>query len=219
VKKSLFQKTFTHLILIVILGLIAYSNTFHVPFHFDDKPVIDKNPIIKDLQYFTEPSKAKEFKGRFEYNTFKRRYIGYLTFALDYRIHGLDNTGYHIVNIFIHICTALLVYLFITITFETPRLRTSGLRDYSRQIAFFTALVFACHPVQTQAVTYIWQRVSSLSTMLYVLSLVAYVKWRLNQYNSTVLEPAGFFNLTSYQSSTGLPVGECWWVNAARSAA
>jgi tetratricopeptide (TPR) repeat protein len=197
VKKSLFHKTFTHLILIVILGLIAYSNTFHVPFHFDDKPFVVKNPIIKDLRFFAEPSKAKDFKGRFEYNVYKRRYIGYLTFALNYKIHGLNVPGYHIINVFIHVCTALLVYLLVHLTFQTPFLLTSKLRDYSQQIALFAALLFAGHPLQTQAVTYIWQRVSSLSTLFYVLSLVAYVKWRLKWYDKPVSEPPGFFNMKS----------------------
>jgi hypothetical protein len=74
---------------------------------------------------------------------------------------------------------------------------TSKLRGYSQLIALFTALLFACHPLQTQAVTYIWQRVSSLSTMLYVLSLAAYVKWRLKQYNKPVSVPSGIFNIKS----------------------
>jgi hypothetical protein len=156
-KKSLFQKTFTHLILIVILGLIAYSNTFHVPFYFDDKSVIVENPIIKDFQYFTSPLKSKVFTEHFGNYRFRSRYIGYLTFALNYSIHGLDTIGFHIVNLVIHVCTALLVYLLVHLTFQTPFLLTSELRTYSRQIALFTALLFACHPLQTQAVTYIWQ--------------------------------------------------------------
>jgi tetratricopeptide (TPR) repeat protein len=197
VKKSLFQQTLVHLILIALLGLIVYSNTFHVPFHFDDKYVIVKNPIIKDLQYFTEPSKAKVFKGHFEYNALKRRYIGYLTFALNHRLHGLDTTGYHILNLFIHVCTSLLVYLLVHLTFKTPFLLTSKLRGYSQQIALFTALLFVCHPLQTQAVTYIWQRVASLAAMFYLLSLVAYVKWRLSGYQLTATQSNNLFRVRS----------------------
>jgi tetratricopeptide (TPR) repeat protein len=195
--KPLFQKTFTHLVLIILLSLIAYSNTFHVPFHFDDKPVIVENPIIKDFQYFTSPSKAKVFTEHFRYDTLRRRYIGYLTFALNYSIHGLDTTGYHIVNLVIHICTAMLVYLLVHFTFQTPLLLSSKLRDYSQLIALFSALLFACHPIQTQAVTFIWQRVSSLSTMLYLLSLVAYIKWKLTRHNNTVSEPHRFISIKS----------------------
>jgi tetratricopeptide (TPR) repeat protein len=163
------------------LSLIAYSNTFDSSFHFDDEHYIVKNPVIKDLRNFTQPSSSIDFKGKFGYKTFTRRYIGYLTFALNYRLHGLNVAGYHIVNIFVHICTALLLYFFIMLTFKTPSLSNSAFKDYERHIALFTALLFACHPLQTQAVTYIWQRVTSLCTMFYLLSLVAYIKWRLSQ--------------------------------------
>jgi Tfp pilus assembly protein PilF len=179
VKKSLFQKTFAHLILIAILGLIAYSNTFHVPFHFDDMSVIVENPLIKDLKYFIQPSLAKAFKEHFGYHTFRSRYVGYLTFALNYKFHGLDVIGYHVVNLLIHISNALLVYLLVKLTFMTPFLKSSNFSEHSGSIAFFTAILFVCHPIQTEAVTYIWQRVASLATMFYLLSLLLYIQWRL----------------------------------------
>jgi hypothetical protein len=94
-------------------------------------------------------------------------------------MHGLDVTGYHVINLFIHINAAVLVYLFMLFSFRTPFLSDSSLGDYSRHIAIVTALLFAVHPIQTQAVTYIWQRVASLATMFYMLSLVMYIKWRL----------------------------------------
>jgi hypothetical protein len=178
------HKPLIHVLLIIMLSLIAYSNTIHVPFHFDDKNVIVENPIIKNLQFFTEPSKAKDFKGRFEYKIYKRRYIGYLTFALNYKIHGLNVPGYHIVNLLIHISNTLLIYLLVVLGFKTPLLKNSPIKDYSKHTAVVTALLFACHPLQTQAVTYIWQRVTSLATLLYIVSLVTYVKWRIINQNT-----------------------------------
>ena len=49
----------------------------------------------------------------------------------------------------------------------------------SRLIAFFSALFFVVHPIQTQAVTYIVQRFTSLSALFYLLSVVMYIKGRL----------------------------------------
>jgi tetratricopeptide (TPR) repeat protein len=178
-------------------GIIAYSNTLHIPFHFDDIGVIVDNPLIKDLQYFVEPSKASDFKGTFGYHTFKTRYIVYLTFALNYKVHGLNTEGFHITNLLIHISTALFLYLLVILTFETPFLRESRIRYYSPYIAVFSSLLFACHPIQTEAVTYIWQRVASLATMLYVLSLVSYSKWRLSVNKSPVSGPYRFSALKS----------------------
>ncbi|MBI4709845.1 MAG: hypothetical protein HY759_01860, partial [Nitrospirae bacterium] len=115
-KKPSAKNQLIHIILIFILGILAYSNTFNVPFHFDDASNIVENPIIKDLQYFSEPSNAKAFP---MYNTFKNRFIGFLTFALNYRLHGFDVTGYHAVNLAIHIINALLVYWLVLLTLRT----------------------------------------------------------------------------------------------------
>jgi tetratricopeptide (TPR) repeat protein len=155
-----------------------------VPFQYDDKPVIVNNPIVKDLNYFIEPSKASDFKGHFEYKKFRNRYIGYLTFALNYKFHGLDVTGYHIVNLLIHIINSLIVYFFLFLTFQTPYMRKSRVRDYAGYISFFSALLFAVHPIQTEAVTYIWQRVTALTAMFYLLSLTAYIKARIGSHKT-----------------------------------
>ena len=99
--------------------------------------------------------------------------------ALNSRIHKLDVTGYHVVNIFIHIINALLMYGLVILTFRTPFLKSWALKEQANYMALFVGLLFACHPVQTQAVTYIWQRVTSLTMVFYCLSLVMYIKWRL----------------------------------------
>ena len=173
---ALLRKGVVHLLAISVLGLIAYSNTFNSPFHFDDIGSIVNNPIVKDLGYFSEPEMAK---GLEFHNSLKKRYVGYLTFALNYGVHGLNVTGYHVVNLSIHIANAFLVYFLIVLMFKTPFLEISQLRIYSRHIAIITALLFVSHPVQTQAVTYIVQRLTSLATMFYLASLLAYVKSRL----------------------------------------
>jgi tetratricopeptide (TPR) repeat protein len=186
------HKPFVHILLIVVLGLIAYSNTFHSPFIFDDVVVIKENPIIRDLGFYLEPSRAEAFKGTFQYQSFKNRYIGSLTFALNYKLHGLHVFGYHVVNLAIHIMNALLLYFFIVLSFTTPCLDKSKIRDYSRQVALFGALFFACHPIQTEAVTYIWQRVTSLATMFYLLSFLLYIKARLVQTDAIDIKKKGY---------------------------
>jgi hypothetical protein len=126
--KGFLKKPVSHVLLVIILCLIAYSNSFHVPFHFDGKDAIAENPIIKDFQFFTSPSKAKALTGHFGYHTFRSRYVGYLTFALNYSMHGLDTTGYHIVNLMIHVSTSMLLYLLAlpATLFRQRRLPISG---------------------------------------------------------------------------------------------
>jgi tetratricopeptide (TPR) repeat protein len=196
-KNKLYRDIYCVLLIVILSGL-AYANSFSVPFILDDKAVIVHNPIVKDLKYFIEPSAAQNFdKNLFEYITFKKRYVGYLTFALNYKVHGLDVTGYHIVNLLIHITNAALVYFLILLSFETPYVRRSSVRDRSRHIAVIAALLFAIHPIQTQSVTYIWQRVASLASLFYLLSFFMYVKARLPYQSS---------NKTDMETATGLSV-------------
>jgi hypothetical protein len=103
----------------------------------------------------------------FGYDYNPRRIVGYFTFALNYHVGGTDVRGYHIVNLLIHLINSVLVYFLVLLTFRTPYFKAveSGVGEersgYGGGIALFTALLFAVHPVQTQAVTYIVQRFTS----------------------------------------------------------
>lgn len=180
-KNSFLSRPLVHFIFIATLGLIAYANTFNVPFHWDDNFFIKNNPIIENLAYFWEPSKAEGFK---YHAAFKNRYVGFLTFALNYRLHGFNVTGYHVFNITIHVLNSMLVYLLIIFSYKTPFLRQSSLKEHSRYIALFAGLIFVSHPLQTEAVTYIFQRLSSLAAFFYLLSVVTYVRSRLSEDSS-----------------------------------
>jgi len=169
-----------HFFLIAVIGLIAYANTFNSSFHFDDDDYIVKNSIIKDLQFFTDPSAAIDYKTTPGYHTLKMRYIGMLTFALNHKVHGLDVKGYHIVNLAIHLANSMLLYLIVALSFKTPFVRTSLLKSSSDLIALFAGLLFVSHPLQTQAVTYISQRFASLATLFYLLAFLGYIGSRLS---------------------------------------
>ncbi|MBI4710220.1 MAG: hypothetical protein HY759_03835 [Nitrospirae bacterium] len=134
--QTLLYKPIIHVLLIVMLGLLAYSNTFNVPFIFDDYRNIIDNPVIKNFQYPLDTEIAEIIKTN---SIFKTRIIGYVT------------TLFH----------------------------PSSLIPQPSLIALFSALIFVSHPIQTQAVTYIVQRFTSLATFFYLLSLVMYVKWRI----------------------------------------
>lgn len=154
-------------LLLALLAALIYSNTFSVPFVFDDHWNIVDNPKIKDLSNFLN------FSGT--------RYIGYFSFALNYHFGKLSVFGYHLVNLIVHIGSAFLVYFLVLFLFRTPTLNSSDskLREHAPWISLYTALLFVAHPIQTQAVTYIVQRFASLAALLYLLAVVSYLKWRL----------------------------------------
>lgn len=165
------RSPWTHLLIITFFVSVIYSNTFSVPFHFDDKLNIVDNPSVKNLSNFWPPA--------------GNRWFGYLTFALNYAAGGLSTAGYHGVNLAIHLSTAFLVYWLLQLTFKTPYFAPVGTEHAEKQktrnalLALFTSLLFAVHPIQTQAVTYIVQRFASLATLLYLLSITTYVQARL----------------------------------------
>ncbi len=185
---SILLKPIVPLLFVILVGVISYSNTLHSPFQWDDYGLwLKDNPVIKDLHYFIEPSKAEVFV---QYGALKSRYIGFLTFALNYRFHGFDVTGYHIVNLCIHIVNAILVYFLVLLTFRTPHFRAQNegpairymiSRDsrFAIMTSFFASTLFVAHPVQTEAVTYVFQRLASLVTMFYLLTIILYTKARL----------------------------------------
>jgi tetratricopeptide (TPR) repeat protein len=183
-----------HLLTLVAIAVIIYSNSFQAPFVFDDETQISDNPVIRSLANFFVNSSG------YGYNA--NRFIGHLTFALNYHFGGLNVTGYHAVNLVVHIANALLIYCLVRLTFRTPFLRKSALAPRRGILGLAAALLFVSHPIQTQAVTYIVQRLASLATMFYLAALVLHVRWRLasesrEPFLSRAVLPAFLFSLTA----------------------
>jgi tetratricopeptide (TPR) repeat protein len=153
-----------------VIGALAYSNALRGAFVFDDLSQIVDNPHLRDLGSFLGPA---------GYRTMPNRFVGYVTFALNYRLGGLDPVGWHVVNVAIHLASAALVWAFVVLAFRTPRLRTSALAPSAGAVAFSSAALFVAHPLATQAVTYVVQRLTSLATLFYLLATVLYLGWRL----------------------------------------
>jgi tetratricopeptide (TPR) repeat protein len=162
----------------LILAVVAvglYAHTLDVPFQWDGLNLILKNPFITNPTLIFEPSRAA---GHEWYGTVLRRYVGYFTFWVNYRLHGADPAGYHVFNITVHLMNSLLVYWLVVLLFRTPGLKESQLAARSGMVAFWSALLFAAHPVQIEAVTYIFQRHASLVGLFWLLSVCSYLRWR-----------------------------------------
>jgi protein O-mannosyl-transferase len=158
-----------HWILFLTLGTLVYSNTFFATFHFDDELFIVNNFAIRDIRNLGAI-----------WNFFPTRFISFLTFSLNYHFHGLNVFGYHLVNLAIHLCSALLVWRFVRLIFSTPAMKADALSRYAGPISLFAGLIFLCHPLQTESVTYLYQRSKCLAGCLYLLSLCLYFKSRLS---------------------------------------
>lgn len=163
-------------LVLLALSLGAYSNILHAPFVFDDYLNVVENPLVTDLGYFVDFDRAQAdgvMPG------FQRRHVGFLSYAINYRLHGYDVFGYHATNLAIHAINSLLVYAFILALFAAPGLRGTQLHN-APLAALAGAMIFALHPLQTQAVTYIAQRYASLAAMFYIGAMFCYVRHRLS---------------------------------------
>lgn len=163
------------LALIALVGFIAYLNTFGQAMHFDDFTYVADNPALGSWDYFTSEQSRRGLDSMNLGAHFRNRIVGFFTFAINYRIGGLHVGGYHAVNLMIHIGAAIVLYRLVELLFSTPLLAAFA----GRGAAFWVAALFVAHPIQTQAVTYISQRFTSLAALLYLATLLLYLRSRL----------------------------------------
>lgn len=172
------RPSFRHLIAIVLIAgvaWVAYSNTFQVPFHYDDRPNIVENPNVQ-ITVLTWDRLERLIKNTYNVSI---RVFSYFTFALNYYFGGFNVFGYHLVNFLIHIASGIFLYWFLLMTFNLPSLKEKY-GPVSYKVALFSSLIFISHPIQTQSVTYIVQRMASMAGMFFLLSLALYIKGRLS---------------------------------------
>ncbi|MBI5328028.1 MAG: hypothetical protein HZB80_07045 [Deltaproteobacteria bacterium] len=152
-------------LLIAISAFLVYSNTFNASFHFDDTTQIVENYSIKNLGNWVDIIRG-------------HRGVAMLTFAINYAIGGMNVAGYHIVNLAIHIINGILVYFLIFFTLNRIDMGTDlkSVPSKAKKIAIYTAMLFAVHPIQTQAVTYIVQRMETLASMFMLIGLLLFIK-------------------------------------------
>ena len=104
-------------------------------------------------------------------------------------ISGLGAPGFHLLNLLIHLVNVWLVY-----RLADAFVRAQTLRERLAHVPLVTALLFAVHPIQTEAVTYISGRSSSLMALFYLAGLLAYATGRTqrNQVRLYALTPLLF---------------------------
>ena len=148
-------------LLVVAAGVLAYANSFSIPFLLDDYVEISRNPVVTHLggplAYLSRP-----------------RGMALLSFALNYQVGGFDVWGFHLVNLLVHLANGLLVYLLVLGTLRLPFFR-DRYRTSSPVLALLVALVFVVHPLQTGAVSYIVQRTESLAAFFYLATVVLFL--------------------------------------------
>jgi len=180
--KSLPKKILSPLIifLFLLLGFLIYSNTFNVPFVLDDGMNIERNYHIR-MRTLNLESIANVFRGKVLWN----RPLLKLSFAINYYFGRYSLPGFHGVNILLHVITGSLFFLFLYTTLKLNNKNSHDSLSLPKLnpifISFFAVLIWFVHPLCTQSVTYISQRMNSLVSLFYILSLWLYTQGRMVQ--------------------------------------
>ena len=137
---------------IILLTLVAYIPAMRAGFIWDDNDYLTENPLITDPGglakiWFSAEQTSQYFP------------LVYTMFRMEYALWGMSPIGYHTVNVLLHIANALLIWLILR------RLPIRG--------AWLAAAIFALHPVQVESVAWITERKNTLSTLFYLLAILA----------------------------------------------
>ena len=152
---------------IAALTTLAYLSSFGGDFIFDDASEIASNPALDQL--------LPPWEAMFHGQKAPARPLPYLSFAIDRAVWGPSPFGYHVTSLLVHVIAALALLDFTRLTLLSPRLRDRwGSR--AGPLALVIAGLWAVHPLQTQAVTYIYQRIESMAGMFCLLSLAAFAR-------------------------------------------
>ena len=172
-------KTFLAVMALAIFVVFAYFNTLPGAFIHDDESEIVDNPYIRSPRYvgkiLTSPAWAFEYSEERTGVSNYYRPLQYLIYMGIYRIYGLNPLGYHFFKMLLHIFTTILMFFLLDDYFTNFR------------TALVAAILFALHPIHTEAVTWISGITDALVTPFVLLGLIMYLKargqwWEVSSY-------------------------------------
>jgi tetratricopeptide (TPR) repeat protein len=143
----------TSFLLLVTVTLAAYTGAFRGDFQYDDVSTILENPHLDRWDIFV---------GHLDHMI---RPVLYLTFFVDRSLYGDAATGYHALNLLLHLGCGVLVY----------RILLRAVTEEMQHVPLWVAAAFLVHPITTETVTYISGRASGLMAFWYLFGLFLYI--------------------------------------------
>ncbi|HAX62211.1 MAG TPA: hypothetical protein DCX95_06650 [Elusimicrobia bacterium] len=173
--QKLFQnKKRIFLTFIILISTAIYINALKSEFVFDDEFIVEKNTLIRSMKNIPQIF-VSSYWGEHSKDTLLYRPIVITTFAIDYSIWKLKPFGYHLTNVAINTVNCALFYFFTLLIFSSLSVENK-LTQKHYLFAFISGLIFAVHPVHTEAVTNIVGRTELLTMFFYISAFMLYVK-------------------------------------------
>ncbi len=154
---------FLDVLVLAVIGALIYANSLDVPFTFDDRLCILQNRALQHLNLFAIWSYTPT------------RFAAMASFALNLHFNGTQVLGFHLVNLAFHLGTGIGVWRLAHYLLPAD---DRSRHSWRRFAAFVAGALFLIHPLQTQAVTYVWQRTAVMAAFGFVWTLVYYLHLR-----------------------------------------
>lgn len=103
--------------------------------------------------------------------------LSWITFAIDYKLWGLNPRGYHLTSLLLHAACAVAVFVLIRRLLQLGGTTANANSPAVNLSALFGALLFALHPLRVESVAWATERRGPLSGLLYVLAVWFYLRY------------------------------------------
>jgi len=155
-------------VILIALVFIVYSNTFDNSFVWDDTKLIQENIKVHYLRYIPQFFTRDYFDRATapSHSGLAQQYwrpLVLLSFSTDFLFWGQNPLGYHLTSIMFHALNAMLVLIVLSMVPKT------------RPVAWYASLVFALHPLNTNAVAFISGRTDLLATTFFLLGCIFFL--------------------------------------------
>ncbi len=154
---------FLSLLAIAAAGFAVYINSLGGEFLWDDEILVKGNPYLKSWSHLPEAFSRDIGAGTGRIYGYYRP-LQTVSYMADYSVWKLDPRGYHLTSVLLHLLAAVLLYWWLRLLFS------------DRLLAFFAGMLFAVHPMQTEAVAFISGRSDPLALVFVILGFVFYQK-------------------------------------------
>jgi tetratricopeptide (TPR) repeat protein len=196
---------FVPILILLLVSFGAYFNALSNGFVYDDMAQVLENPWIKDVRNLPDifSKSAWSFLPGLSTSNYYRPMM-HIVYMLNYHLFSLKPWGFHLVNILFHCGASVLVFLIIRRLLTEQRVTTSS--AYLTP-PFIAAMLFASHPIHTEAVTWIAGLPDVACTFFYLLSFYLYVSFRDGARRAYVLSVLSFSVATLFKEpSLTLPI-------------
>ncbi len=163
--------------LILLISIAIYSNTLKNGFVYDDEFTVVNNTLIKNFSNISKLFTKEYFTTSAEMSY---RPVVTFTYFIDYAFYGIKPWGYHLTNVLLHAMNGILLYIFLTLFIHPSQSSSFNLKSFNLQSSIFNlqlliSLLFATHPVLTEAVNAISFREDGLCFLFFISALILYI--------------------------------------------